>query len=329
MDLRPPLSTGSISLRVYPHTGLEVEAVVTEMCTQARLAAEAGFDGVMTSEHHGGFAGYIPNPLQAAGWLLESMDGGWAAPCPLLLPLRPTALVVEEVAWLAARHPGRVGVGVAAGSLVDDFEIMGLTKKGLTGRFAAGLALLSGALGGVDPGPLAGDPAVVRCALHPVPVVSAAMSTAAVRRAADHGAGLVFDSLSTPERVRELVDAYRRAGGDRACILIRRVWMGAPPTDAMAKQVDVYRSYAAIGASARWTADELITGDEPSEVAGALHDAVTRAGTDAVNLRVHAPGIAPHQVRIQIAALAAVVPLLRRLLATGGQARQRNGLPPL
>src|SRR5580704_5435005 len=73
------------------------------------------------------------------------MDRGWAAPCPLLLPLRPAALVAEEVAWLAARHPGRVGVGLAAGSLVDDFEIMGLTKDNLTGRFADGLALAAGA----------------------------------------------------------------------------------------------------------------------------------------------------------------------------------------
>jgi alkanesulfonate monooxygenase SsuD/methylene tetrahydromethanopterin reductase-like flavin-dependent oxidoreductase (luciferase family) len=121
VDLRPPLSSRSISLRIYPHTGLDAGAVVTEMCAQSRLAADAGFDGVMTSEHHGGFAGYIPNPLQAAGWLLEAMPVGWAAPCPLLLPLRPPALVAEEVAWLAARHPGRVGVGVAAGSLVDDW----------------------------------------------------------------------------------------------------------------------------------------------------------------------------------------------------------------
>ncbi len=119
-------------------------AIVDEMIGQAALAAEAGFDGVMTSEHHGGFAGYIPNPLQAAGWLLEAMAAGWAAPCPMLLPLRPPALVAEEVAWLAARHPGRVGLGLAAGSLVDDFEIMGLTKTDLTTRFADGLALLAG-----------------------------------------------------------------------------------------------------------------------------------------------------------------------------------------
>src|SRR5471030_2962960 len=113
--------------------------MVRELRDQAVLGTEAGFDGVMTSEHHGGFAGYMPNPLQAAGWLLEAMPSAWAAPCPLLLTLRPPALVAEEVAWLAARYPGRVGLGMAAGSLVDDFLIMGLTKEDLTARFADGL----------------------------------------------------------------------------------------------------------------------------------------------------------------------------------------------
>ncbi len=85
----------------------------------------------MTSEHHGGFGGYLPNPQQAAGWLLDAMPTGWAAACPLLLPLKPAALVAEEAAWLAARFPGRVGLGLATGSLVDDFEIMGTDKVDL------------------------------------------------------------------------------------------------------------------------------------------------------------------------------------------------------
>ncbi len=315
-------------MRIYPHTGLDAEAMVDEMCAQGALASDAGFDGVMTSEHHGGFAGYMPNPLQAAGWLLESMAAGWAAPCPLLLPLRPPALVAEEVAWLAARHPGRVGIGVAAGSLVDDFEIMGLTKDNLTARFADDLELVAGALGGWHPGRLAADPAVARCRAHPVPVVSAAMSVAAVRRAAGHGVGIIFDSLSAPERVRQLVDAYRGAGGDRACILIRRVWVGRPPTDEMVRQVDVYRGYAAAGAQAHWTADELVAGDDAPAVADDLLGVMSRAGVDACNLRVHAPGIAPGPVRGQIAALAEVVARLRNGLGAG-QARQRNGRPPL
>src|SRR5207249_10995778 len=134
-----------------------------ELRMQASLAVQHGFDGVMTSEHHGGFHGYLPNPLQAAGWCLEAMPHGWAAPCPLLLPLRPPALVAEEIAWLAARFPGRVGIGVAAGSLQADFDIMGSTKDDLTRRFADGLVMVANMLSGRDAGRLAGDRAVHRC----------------------------------------------------------------------------------------------------------------------------------------------------------------------
>src|SRR5580704_15063581 len=129
-----PLAAGSVSLRLYPHHDLPATEIVTELRVQSALAVEHGFDGVMTSEHHGGFAGYLPNPLQAAGWCLDAMAAGWAAPCPLLLPLRPPALVAEEAAWLAARFPGRVGVGLAAGALAVDFEVMGLTMDDLAAR---------------------------------------------------------------------------------------------------------------------------------------------------------------------------------------------------
>src|ERR1700759_2663285 len=98
-----PFAPGSVSLRSYPHDGLDAVATIAELRVQAARAAGAGFDGVMTSEHHAGFAGYLPNPLQLAGFLLDAMPSGWAAPCPLLLPLRAPALVAEEGAWLAAR----------------------------------------------------------------------------------------------------------------------------------------------------------------------------------------------------------------------------------
>lgn len=285
---------------------------------QAALAVEHGFDGVMTSEHHGGFAGYLPNPLQTAGFALDAMAGGWAAPCPLLLPLRPAALVIEETAWLAARHPGRVGLGVAAGALPIDFEIMGTTMDDLTARYAAALELVARVLGGGESGALGGDPAIARCRDQPIPVLSAAGSTTAARRAATVGAGLVFDSLSTPARCRELVDAYRGAGGTGPCVLIRRAWIGEPPTQLTTQQVDTYRSYAPAGAAANWGADELVTAHDATEVATRLADAARIAGVDTLNLRVHVAGIAPADARAQIERLGAeAVPTLRDALYRG------------
>jgi alkanesulfonate monooxygenase SsuD/methylene tetrahydromethanopterin reductase-like flavin-dependent oxidoreductase (luciferase family) len=324
---------GSVSLRLYPHLDLDAPAIVDELRAQAALAVAHGFDGVMTSEHHGGFAGYLPNPLQAAGWMLEAMPRGWAAACPLLITLRPPALVVEEVAWLAARFPGRVAVGLAAGALAADFEIMDTTMAGLTARFEADLVrvseLLAGrgdpAAGSLASGPsLAGDPAVARGRLHPVPVLSAASSQTAARRAARCGVGIIVDSLSTAARARALVDAYRRAGGTGPCVLVRRAWVGRPPVDRIDGQVEVYRGYASGTAMSGWGADELVGAEDAAAVADRLVEVLDGSGADALNLRVHAPGIAPKAVREQIRVLGdEVAPRVRAAVGWPGRGAHR------
>src|SRR4051794_33323908 len=254
---------GSVSLRLYPHNDLTATEIVDAMCTQARLAAEHGFNGVMVSEHHGGFAGYLPIPLQMSGWLLEAMPTGWAAACPLLLPLRPAAMVAEEVAWLAARFPGRVGLGVASGSLPEDFEVMHVPMDDLTDRFVAGLEEVVGLLRGPKDGFLAGDKALQLCTDSPVPVLSAAMGFTAAKRAARLGVGLVFDSLSTTERVRKLTDAYREAGGTASCVMVRRVWVGPTPKALLEQQIDVYRTYSTEAAMSHWDGQQHIGSDDP------------------------------------------------------------------
>ena len=45
----------------------------------------------------------------------------------------------SSTAWLAARHPGRVGVGLAAGALEQDFAVMDLDMRDLTARFTSSL----------------------------------------------------------------------------------------------------------------------------------------------------------------------------------------------
>lgn len=298
-----PFAAGSVSLRLYPHNELPAVGIVDELRVQAATGADHGFDGVMTSEHHGGFPGYLPNPLQAAGFCLEAMSAGWGAPAPLLLPLRPPALVAEEIAWLDARFPGRVGLGVASGALEDDFQVMGVPMRGLTDRFTEGLEAVAGMLRGEAEPPLSGDPAIAACAEHPIPLLSAAMGVTAVRRASRVGAGLLFDSLSAPERCRRLTDGYRDAGGAQACVLIRRAWLGDPPRQKMSDQLDVYRGYSSPVAQAHWGDDELITSTDGAEVAAGLVDAMDRAGADALNVRVHVPGLAPEAAREQITAL--------------------------
>jgi alkanesulfonate monooxygenase SsuD/methylene tetrahydromethanopterin reductase-like flavin-dependent oxidoreductase (luciferase family) len=306
----PPFAPGSISLRLYPHNDLEAANIVSELCTQARLALDGGFDGIMTSEHHGGVGGYIPNPLQMAGFVLEDATRGWAAPCPLLLPLRPTALVAEEIAWLAARHPGRVGLGVGSGAMALDFEVMGLDVADAATMFKAELPRIVEMLRGEGLGRLAGDRALQNCAAHPVAVLSAAVSLTAARRAARHGAGLILEGMSGPERIAELCAAYADAGGTMPKIVVRRVWLGPPQADLVEQQRRFYQTNRYDPAPL--PADQTISVADGAEMADMLADLLQSTGADGLNLRIHLPGIPAPAVREQIAGLVSeVLPALR------------------
>ena len=127
---------------------------------------------------------------------------------------------------------------------------------------------------------------------------------------------VVFDSLAPAERCRVLTDAYREAGGTGSVVLIRRAWIGAAPRAALDAQIDVYRSYASTAAQEGWDEDQLVTVDDPTEVADRLADVAARVGADAVNLRLTVPDVPPEAVREQIARLGdQVVPRLRAALA--------------
>lgn len=309
---------GSISLRLYPHNERSAREIVDQLCTQAAIGTDNGFDGVMTSEHHGGFAGYLPNPLQTSGFQLAAMSRGWAAACPVLLPLRPVAMLAEEVAWLDARFPGRVGIGVGSGSLPLDFEAMNVDQSTAVDVFKRDLPRLVDMLAGRELGVIDGDRALRELPERPIPVISTAMSPAAVRRAAAARAGIIFDGGSNPERLRMLSDTYVEAGGTAPRILIRRVWLGAPPKEAFEAQFEVYQSYSSTEALSHWRDNGWICGDDPDSLAQELANAVRSTNTTCLNLRIHAPGIAAEAAREQIADLGTeVLPRVRALLANG------------
>ncbi len=97
-----------------------------------------------------------------------------------------------------------------------------------------------------------------------------------------------------------------------AKVLIRRVWLGDLRTDLVDAQRQVYDSYA--GSKAAFGEDQTVTSVDPAELAGQLDQVVRACGADALNLRVHLPGMPPESVRDQIVRLGSeVVPRLRTL----------------
>ena len=306
---RPPFAPGSVSLRLYPHQLDQPTAVLDELQYQADLAVRSGFEGVMLSERHGGAWGQIPNPLQAAGWLLGAMPNGWVAPCPLLLPLRQSAIAAEEIAWLDARFAGRVGVGFGSGGNEPDFRFVGVPFDERNERFDRSLrevvALLRGAPDAVA------DPAISRARRVGVPLLSAAMSTKAARRAAELGIGIIGSSLLDETRTRALVDRYHDAGGRGPHVVIVRVWLGEPPWELVDRQLGEYR-HAAGGTLTTATEEGMIHGTDAGAIAARIVERVEATRADALNVRVHVAGLDPSVAREQISTVGTeVLPRVR------------------
>ncbi len=322
-----PLAAGSVSLRLYaPELG--AERLLEELCAQAATGARVGFDGVMFAEHHGGFGSYLPNPIQLASFALDAMETGWAAACPILLPLRHWSQTAEDIAWLAARHPGRVGAGFAVGGLAQDFELADLDWSTRFKRYAEALPQIVAALRGEAPEPLGRDAALRRCREFPVPVVIAAQSPPAVLRAARLGAGLLYDSLQTTEHLASLSRVHADAGGPAERILIRRVWIGPAPGEASKSQLAFYKSYTSEKTQASWGGDELVAAESGEELAERLAEAARATGSQALNLRIHQVGVDHAAIREQIERLGReVLPELRARLAGSLSFRRRPSSP--
>jgi alkanesulfonate monooxygenase SsuD/methylene tetrahydromethanopterin reductase-like flavin-dependent oxidoreductase (luciferase family) len=269
----------------------------------------------MFAEHHGGFGSYLPNPIQLAGFALDAMETGWAAACPILLPLRHWSQTAEDLAWLAARHPGRVGAGFGVGGLAQDFEMADLDWAARFRCYSEALPRVVAALRGRAEEPLARDQAIQACAEAPVPIVVAAQVRKAVERAAGLGVGLLYDSLQTPDHLAGLSRIHDEAGGPRQRILIRRVWLGRPPEQASASQLAFYKSYTSEKTQSSWGGDELVADEDPERLAERLAESARQTGSQALNLRIHQMGVGHDAIREQIERLGReVLPRLRSRL---------------
>jgi len=225
-----PLGRKSIALGLHPSSG-EASAAIQLLRRQAAAAEAGGFDGVTLSEHHGGFPNYLPVPALLSGHLLASTGSVWAAPCPAILTLRSRVATVEELAWLAAAYPRRVGAGFVSGYQQRDFTIYELGDRFAARRthFAGALPWVTAALRGEVDGPLSLDPAIAALRAAPVPVLSGVGGPRGAAAAARAGAGLLLTSAVAGAQARALIRVFRGAGGTAPCHLIRRVWLGEVP----------------------------------------------------------------------------------------------------
>ena len=309
-----PFGPSTVSVGIYP-TGPTAIEMVRSIRRQGRAAESAGFDGVTVSEHHAGFPYYMPQPLQACEWILSDTSRVWTSPLPTLLLLRNPRLFIEELAWTAARHPGRVAVAVAAGYIAADFTATGALFDTSATTFEGGLTALREAM--APESELVSDPAVAALAAVPIPVLSVGNSVTAARRAARHGLGLALTGGGDRGRLIDMAEAYVSGGGAGPLVLVRRVWFGeVPPGTTEAVKAAYPASSPSITAAAT-TGQSLFLSGGPDEIVDAIAEECEAIGAQTVNLRAHIPGAPVESLTAQIDALGGeVAPRLSVVLST-------------
>jgi len=316
-----PFADRSVSFGLYAHD-LEASKCVSELVHQSAMAIDAGFDGVTLSEHHAGYPGYVPNPLQMVGWLLPEMQSGWAAAMPVLLSLRQPLILAEEVSWLAARFPGRVGLGFASGYVEADFELAGSSFTDRHGNFRGNLEAIANGLR--QPGPLlARDPAVLEFGAS-IPLVVAAQGPRALELSARLGMGIAGTS-HWDEPTQAIHQQYLEFGGRGPRVIRRWIWLGSdtvPGSEAWVTQASAPKGdYSWVEPGAR----RILAHANPLELASLVAASVVDSFATCLSIRIHVPGMPVDVARAQLELLSEqFLPALREHLAGADISRTSN-----
>jgi probable F420-dependent oxidoreductase len=215
-----------------------------ETFEQIRWAEQLGFDDIWLSEHHFIDDDHASGVLPLLGAIAAQTSRVRLGTSVMLLPLHDPVRLAEDAATVDVVSGGRLDLGVAVGYRVGEFTGFGIDPRTRGRRMEEALTVLTGFLNGgltdfegryfryhgiqLNPRPLQ----------RPVPVWVAALSPAALERAARLGDGLLGGA--GPDMSADYV--RQREGLGRSGPL--RV---ATPTPWIAISNDPERTWARIG----------------------------------------------------------------------------------
>lgn len=230
----------------------------------ARAAEEAGFHGVLLSDHlffpgrlasrypysedgTPGFDGTTPFPdpwttIAAMAAVTERLRFGTLV---YILPLRHPLEVAKAVGTASLLSGGRVALGCGAGWIREEFEVLGVDFETRGGRMNEMIEVMRKAWSGrsvehhgrfFDFGPLQMSPPPPA----PVPIYVGGLSRAALRRAARLGDGWIGTGQTPEEAVRYVAElrALREAEGRGAEPFETIVPLLAPPDLALLRRLE-------------------------------------------------------------------------------------------
>jgi alkanesulfonate monooxygenase SsuD/methylene tetrahydromethanopterin reductase-like flavin-dependent oxidoreductase (luciferase family) len=206
---------GALFMPQDPPAAANIVGRWEEILEAAKVAEDAGFDGVFLPEHHMQPDGYLPSPLVALAALAARTSRVELGTTVFLLPFYHPIQVAEATAMVDILSNGRLRLGVGMGNFAPEFELYGLSKKTQVSRFEECIELVHRAWSGEE-FDHRGKHFQVKGRISPLPVAAemwlGAMSDPGVRRAARYGLPWATDPLHNLDVMKYWADIYRAAG---------------------------------------------------------------------------------------------------------------------
>jgi len=191
--------------------------LIEEICTEAHVAEEQGFDGCFIPEQHQQPDGFIPSTLVLAAAVAARTKRIKVGTDVLVLPLHHPVQVAEDVATLDAISGGRVILGLGKGVIPSDFAAFGVPLRWSVSLFEEGIEIIrqcwieeqfsfAGKRFHLENLSITPKPLQNPCP----PIWIGALSPQAVKRAGRLGDGwIALPSIQTVSIVQSLAQMYR------------------------------------------------------------------------------------------------------------------------
>jgi len=125
-----------------PPRGEHLPQRIDEVCAEAQLAEQVGFDVILVGEHHQHRDGFLPSPLIVSTAVAVRTHKIRMGTGILLLPLYHPVHVAEDAATLDIISNGRLILGVGMGYQAGDFEAFGIPPSQRVSRMEEGIDII-------------------------------------------------------------------------------------------------------------------------------------------------------------------------------------------
>jgi probable F420-dependent oxidoreductase len=127
-----------------PPRGQRLQQCIDEVCAEAQLAEQVGFNAILVGEHHQHRDGFLSSPLIVSTAVAARTQKIRIGTGILLLPLYHPVHVAEDAATLDIVSKGRLILGVGMGYQAGDFEAFGVPLSQRVSRLEEGIEIIRG-----------------------------------------------------------------------------------------------------------------------------------------------------------------------------------------